>query len=578
MHFGVDQYMVKEALATELLTKYIVAQTLSIGFTFPFPHIKADGKYVTIHYKLIRVFSLGNSEIPVYLFEAKEKFAAPLIVFRGTKMNFDTLSDARSVIENFNANGPARGHYSVFTKELKNFFTDWYTDPKHQLKFRVFGYSQGGVLGQRAVTDFYEYMQKDRRNHSIFFNSPGVETDYYEKWNLFNPDTRPKVVNYVITNDIVSKTGAGFIGEVYEIRPQEESTLMTAHFGVRFLEGDWKVYAIDKESEAATLSRRLLNALQASFLTNEVYQIASKKLDKLFAGKPQTFTANKGIKTVGNQFSISKGNTLKFSEIMGGSLPLVNENLEFNLFQNGVLAVSSSGLLGSVADYNKDLSVILVQKPRHGVLKLKLNGSFEYKPEVDFVGGDYFVIRVDDQGVVSDPVQVDIKIKAISNPLPNHEITRIPHSNQGIIESGTLDLTQIFDSYSEYPDLGANPLKWVQDSTISNDEVIKRSVLKDTDEKLLQELLSKAGDILASTAHMTVVDNTKKDLGEGVKPASKKPKRYKDTDLYSPTDISVAVIAVQEDLRMFLDLDPFGVTDQILKAVKEEEEGGRWKN
>lgn len=297
--FSIDHFMAKEALAVELITKYIVAQTLQEGFKFPFPKLLRNGKESTIHYTLTRIFNLGNSEIPVYMFEGKERNSAPLLVFRGSRMRFDNKSDAFSIIENFNVNGPARGYYKEFEPTLASFFNYWFAQPEHKQKFRVFGYSQGGVLGQRAVIDFPEFMQQTASNHSIFFNSPGIEKDYFEKWNAIEPENRPLAVNYVITKDAVSKVGAGFIGEIYEIAPKHASKVTEAHFGVRFLEDDWKVYKVDNERESESTTRRILNAVQASVLTNGVYQLASKHVESMFKAQAgYAFRASKGVKVI----------------------------------------------------------------------------------------------------------------------------------------------------------------------------------------------------------------------------------------------------------------------------------------
>jgi len=296
MEISRQQFPVLEALAVELLTKYIAAQDLKEGFKIPFPTLNIQGEQVPVEYTIKKVLSLGTSEIPIYFLTAKNE--PPILIFRGTKLGFKKISEVRSIIENFNSKGPARAHYNNFLPTLEEFFKDWFSRQSNPKKFRIFGYSQGGVLGQRAIVDFAHYIQTSDKYPSIFFNSPGVEDDYYRAWSARAGENLPSVINYLTTGDVVSKIGTGFIGEVYEINPEVERDILDSHFGVKFLEEDWKLFRVDADAETKSETRAMLNAIQASFLTSEIYKIASAGVERLFAARDKNFTASKAIAVI----------------------------------------------------------------------------------------------------------------------------------------------------------------------------------------------------------------------------------------------------------------------------------------
>ncbi len=81
----------------------------------------------------------------------------------------------------------------------------WYHNNGDLPKLRIFGYSQGGVLGQRAIVDLLKFVDCNPKNSSIFFNPVGVESDYIDKWKNAGNTSLPTVYNYVVSNDIISQ-------------------------------------------------------------------------------------------------------------------------------------------------------------------------------------------------------------------------------------------------------------------------------------------------------------------------------------------------------------------------------------
>lgn len=281
--FAPTFYPYRNALVAEIIAKDLAALSIPENFTIPFPCFNSHGKPVTIPYHLEKKLLLGESGIPVLLFSAlteEEEEYPPFILFRGTKVNFHKAEDIRSIIENLNSCGPARGVYAEFKKYLGKVFKSWYSDPTHKAKFRIFGYSQGGVLGQRAMADFAEYMQTDWLNSSLFFNSPGVEKEYIEEWSRLPSEKRPAACHFLITNDIISKAGKLFLGDVYELQPVNTS-LLNAHFGKRFLESKWELFLVNNARESESPSRNFINQIMASKFVGTVYEYAKKGLEKV---------------------------------------------------------------------------------------------------------------------------------------------------------------------------------------------------------------------------------------------------------------------------------------------------------
>jgi len=319
MEVDAKRFPVVEALAVELLTKYIAAQELVEGTKIPFPVLSVSQRSSSAEYTVSGVFSLASSGIPIYLLTGNN--LPPLLIFRGTKLGLKKVAEVRSIIENFNSKGPARTHYNNFLSTIKGFFEEWFKEAPKSKKFRLFGYSQGGVLGQRTLIDFPEYVQTSEKYPSIFFNSPGVEEDYYKKWCELEEKNRPSAINYVTTGDVVSKIGAGFVGNVYEINPKEVKDILESHYGMKFLEEDWRLYRVDTEAEAKSETRAMLNAIQASFLTTEVYKIVSAGVKRLYEHPDKGFHASKAIRTIETQEpAVSAAENTKTAEIQFGLL------------------------------------------------------------------------------------------------------------------------------------------------------------------------------------------------------------------------------------------------------------------
>ncbi len=275
-------YEIREAMVAEVLTKYLAVQPIQEGLLVPVPTFNQQEEPVQIEYAYRHHLSLGETNIPVYIFApALNKNRGeynPILMFRGTRFVFSNATDFRSIVENFNKVGPARGVYEEFTPELASFFAEWFKEEQQPL-FKIFGYSQGAVLGQRTLVDFYPYLAKGKFRASYFLNAPAVEQDIYERWTKIKPEEKPTSFVFVVSKDVVSFRGTYFIGIVKEVLPPSTGFL-ASHFGSKLMESTWNLYAVsEKESESPT--RKLVNQVMSSNLVEGLYKLAVAQWKKM---------------------------------------------------------------------------------------------------------------------------------------------------------------------------------------------------------------------------------------------------------------------------------------------------------
>lgn len=277
-------YPVRNAMSAEVLTKHVVAHPLPANCILPIPCFNQEDQPVVVNYGLGRQLTLGSTKIPVFVFvpnaESDKKLFSPLLIFRGTRCSMENEEDIRSVIENLNKVGPARGVYNEFKDTLKQMFKHWFPSMEKPL-FRVMGYSQGAVLGQRACVDFYPYIDKRALNGSIFLNSPAVEKDYIQAWESIKKEDRPYVTNILVTRDLVSKRGNKFIGDVYELDSLKKLGFLQAHLGCKFINKSIFIYQVDNDKEAESYSRQLINQVMSSGMIETLYKFMVKHVPKV---------------------------------------------------------------------------------------------------------------------------------------------------------------------------------------------------------------------------------------------------------------------------------------------------------
>jgi hypothetical protein len=93
----------------------------------------------------------------------------------------------------------------------------------------------------------------------------------------------------------------------------------------------------------------------------------------------------------------------------------------YSVPEDSVLNVSAPGVLGNDIDPNGDpLIAERVTLPTHGVLTFNSDGSFAYRPDLDFSGSDSFTYVAKDASSSSAPATVTINVVSINDPpIPN---------------------------------------------------------------------------------------------------------------------------------------------------------------
>jgi bacillopeptidase F len=106
-------------------------------------------------------------------------------------------------------------------------------------------------------------------------------------------------------------------------------------------------------------------------------------------------------------------------------------NDNYRMVKGTVLDVATPGVLGNDRDPNRDpLTVVLVQKPANGNLKLNANGSFSYIPASGFTGADYFTYRAFDGVLYSNDATVTIAVSTNKAPVARNDSVLAAYRNK----------------------------------------------------------------------------------------------------------------------------------------------------
>jgi len=91
----------------------------------------------------------------------------------------------------------------------------------------------------------------------------------------------------------------------------------------------------------------------------------------------------------------------------------------YNINYNKILNISAPGILENDFDPEGDeLSVLLLEEPFYGTLTLNPDGSFEYEPDIDFYGDDWFTYAAADSAGAQSIATVIISVRNNNIPVP----------------------------------------------------------------------------------------------------------------------------------------------------------------
>jgi VCBS repeat-containing protein len=91
------------------------------------------------------------------------------------------------------------------------------------------------------------------------------------------------------------------------------------------------------------------------------------------------------------------------------------QNDSYAVNEDATLTIAAPGLLGNDTDVeNSSLTAVQISNPSHGILTLNNNGSFTYKPAVNFNGSDSFTYRASDGAASSNPARITIRVNPVN--------------------------------------------------------------------------------------------------------------------------------------------------------------------
>ena len=97
--------------------------------------------------------------------------------------------------------------------------------------------------------------------------------------------------------------------------------------------------------------------------------------------------------------------------------PPVAQNDAYSTPEDTVLTISAPGVLSNDSDPDGNaLTAVLVSNPTQGTLTFSTNGSFIYRPNTNYVGGDSFTYRANDGKTNSNIATVTITVTPLNDP------------------------------------------------------------------------------------------------------------------------------------------------------------------
>lgn len=207
------------------------------------PQENEGGKLTRVRYELTQSINLLKSrsdEQPVFILEPEVASFLPIVVFTSTRIN------RLSVMANLDLRGAA---YTLFENNLKTLRQCF----EKLKKVQVIGYSQGGLMAQRAYLDPYmtEQISKDPRYPTVSFSAPGGSKRLlaqFEDIRKDDPTLTDNLILFVTHGDFASKVGELIPGNVFHIKTILKESTWVHHCGAKLPLVD-KLSKVDVERE-----------------------------------------------------------------------------------------------------------------------------------------------------------------------------------------------------------------------------------------------------------------------------------------------------------------------------------------
>ena len=272
---------IKMAFTAEILSKYLPFQTFKGEPIIEIPSTRNR----TLQY-CIRQTTIAQDMPITFLVPTEEKSDyPPILIFRGTNLDFFKPNAWKSIIYNFDPAGPV---FDLFYSSIKKLEDLLQSKDFGQGCAQVMGYSQGGALAALTVAQFKNHVSKDPNFPSVTFHAPAIRFEKTPNLNL---------QQYIVKGDIISRVGHTWLGNVHQIEYNRMQTFLNPHFTLTLAQPGWRSQQIDAEQDELSPSRNILTPLASSTIFQSLY----KQLDTGPVGKiahlANEMLSSNGIKT-----------------------------------------------------------------------------------------------------------------------------------------------------------------------------------------------------------------------------------------------------------------------------------------
>lgn len=221
-----------EFSSDEVLAKVLAYRNLKKGMEIVLPNHQT--------FIVDQVLDLWKGMPAFGLVPKNKRNAPPILLFRGTDMNFVSEKGWASILSDLDITGP--GH-ATFLKAQDTIHA-WLEKVSSEYEpARLLGYSLGGSFV--FYTAIYEGELVSQRVASKAFNAPGVSMDVLKKW---EEGKKVPLEAYVYQGDIVSQMGY-FFSDVWEATLEKSMDIIQAHLTLLTSEPSFKLTAVDVQAE-----------------------------------------------------------------------------------------------------------------------------------------------------------------------------------------------------------------------------------------------------------------------------------------------------------------------------------------
>ncbi len=264
-------------------------------------------------------YSIGRFDlkdgIPVTFLLPEHGPNPPILLFRGTALSFSRPGSYASFWNNFGPNGVSWAFFNHSVPEIKRWL-----ETTGQGKAQVMGYSQGGALTAMTVARFSNLVSQEASFPSITLNPPATEGETARLWRT--SQGHPKLRQYLVQGDIVSRMGYEWIGDIYQIEFNNLGIGLNAHFLLSCAQPGGKCYSVDTTKDNLALSRKVLSILPSSSLGHKAFDLLTEstvaKVIKLVnVTTSSSFDANRLLDYTKPLWSLTKSVRKTFTDPLG---------------------------------------------------------------------------------------------------------------------------------------------------------------------------------------------------------------------------------------------------------------------